>query len=158
MTNRWTSRNCNSGDGSKLKGKQNKNEIEVLFELQESRNIIKSKRSKLLEKITENAISITGQSDVQVHTLQSSRKAGSRGKQKKPYLLQRYINEWKAYVNCDSIDQVKNRDWLTITAQPSSSLPISSSTLAESAQSPQNGGIKVRQVCMYTILLLDSEI
>ena len=63
MTNRWTSQNCDSDDGSK-KWKQNEDEIDVLLKLQEYRNIIKLKRSTLLDKITENVISITGQSDV----------------------------------------------------------------------------------------------
>ena len=143
MTNRWTSRNCDSGNAGGNNRKQNEDDdelLEVLLELQEHKNIIKSKRSQLLDKITENVISITGQSDVQVHTLRSSRKASSslRVKQKKRYLLQRYVNEWKAYVNCDSTDQVKNRDWLTVTVQPGSS---SSPTLA-----PQNEPTKVRRV------------
>ena len=126
MTNRGTS--SRSPDSSSKNQPQNNAEIEVLFEWQEYRNIIKSKRSQLLDKITENLACVAGQSDVQVHTLQSSRKGTPRGKQKKSqYLLQRYINDWKTHVNVDSIDQVKNRDCLTIMAKPSSATELLSS-------------------------------
>jgi len=116
--------------------KQQENELEVLFKWQEYKNISRSKQSQLLDKITENVISIfSPKSEVlQVHTLQSSRQAASRGKQKK-YLLQCYINDWKTYVNVDSLDQAKNCDYLTImTLQPGSVLSILSSTESWSLQ------------------------
>ena len=100
--------------------------MEVLFdhEWQEYRSIIKSKRSEMLDRITETFVSFSGKRDIQIHTLQSNRKA--KGKQGK-CLLQRYVNNWKAYINVDNIDlsQVKNRDSLTIT-QPSAPLSNSS--------------------------------
>ena len=83
--------------------------MEVLFEWQEYQSIIKSKQSKMLDRITETFVSFSRKQDVQIHTLQSSRKA--KGKQGK-CLLRRYVNNWKAYINVDSIDQVKNCDRL----------------------------------------------
>ena len=82
MTSRWTSQNFNSAGESSRKGKQNEKEIEVLLELDDHRIIIKSKRSQLLEKITQKVTEITGQV-VQVHTLCSGRKASSREKLKR---------------------------------------------------------------------------
>lgn len=118
MANRRTSsRSRDSGQGSKMK-QHDCNEIEVLFHWQNHRIAIKSKRSELLERITEIFVSFSGKEDAQIHTLQSSRKA--KGKQRK-YLLQHYVTSWKAYINVDSIDQVKDRDNLTIT-QPSAVL------------------------------------
>lgn len=124
MENRGSTR---SGDFESKKRPQNReqnDEIEVLFEWREHRSIIKSKRSQLLDKVTDNFICLAGQSDVQVHTLKSSRQA--RGKEKK-YLLQRYVQEWKAYINLDTIEQVKNRDCVTIVQQSFLSAPSSKS-------------------------------
>ena len=89
MTSRWTSQNLYPAGENirKGKGKQSElKEIEVLLELNEHRIIIKSKRSQLLDKVTQKVVEITGQS-VQVHTLSSSRKASSREKQKKAAVL-----------------------------------------------------------------------
>ena len=100
--------------------KQQDNEMEVLFQWKNYRSIIKSKQSELLDRITEIFVSFSGRRDpgrdVQIYTLQSSRKAkGKHDKNSVQYLLQRYVNNWKAYINVDSIDQVKDRDNLTIT-------------------------------------------
>ena len=103
MPNRGTRR-----DAGGTKRQQNNYEIEVLFEYQGHRSVIKSKRSQLLDKITQNLICVGGlpqsstsaQSDMaEVHTLQSSRQA--RGKERNYYLLQRYVKDWKTYINVD---------------------------------------------------------
>ena len=96
-------------------------EIEILFEYQGHRSILKCKRSKILESIEKSLVDLVGlpQSSaspvtaVKVHTLQSSRRV--RGKPgKKYYLLQRYVKDWSAFINVDSLEQVRNRDTLTI--------------------------------------------
>ena len=144
MTSRWTNQNFDSAGESSRKGKQNEKEIEVLLELDDHRIIIKSKRSQLLDKITQKATEITGQV-VQVHTLCSGRKASSRGKLKRQpqfYFLQRYISEWRTYVNCDTTDQIKNRDWLRITAQSADSSLNSRSQLARSTMPEDSDPLK----------------
>ena len=103
--------------------------MEVLFEYQGLRSIVKCKRSKILESIgseLSEEISATLphtsalESAVEVHTLQSSRRARVKrgGRRPKPgiryYLLQRYVKDWKAFINVDNTDQLKNRDTLTV--------------------------------------------
>ena len=130
MANRRNSRTCDSGCT-----KQQEKEIEVLFEWQGNRSIINAKQSELLDRITEIFATFSGQ-NVQIDTLQSSRKVtgGKFAKQGKYLLLQRYVDNWKTYVNVDSIHQVKNRDTLTVTQ-----LSTLSSTSTESrSQSPQS--------------------
>ena len=105
--------------------KEKKKEIEILFEYQGHRSILKCKRSKILENIEKSLVDLQlggllPQSSaspeptaIKVHTLQSSRRV--RGKPgKKYYLLQRYVKDWSAFINVDSIEQVRNRDTLTI--------------------------------------------
>lgn len=129
MVDCGTSRSRDSGS----KRRQD-NELEILFEWQAYRSIIISKRSQLLERLTEVLASFSGKREIQIHTLQTSRKP-SKGKQG-IFLLQRYVSNWKTYVNVDSIDQVKNRDSLTIITQPSVLSTLSdSSTESPASQS-----------------------
>ena len=141
MANRRTSSRSRDS-GSKKKQHDNENLIEVLFHWQDHRSVIKSKRSELLDRITEIFVSFSGKEDVQIHTLQSSRTA--KGKQRK-YLLQHYVTSWKAYINVDSIDQVKDRDNLTIT-QPSAVLSSDGfdSSSTQSVPVPSQNKIKVQ--------------
>ena len=129
MANRRNSRTRDSGCK-----KQQEKEIEVLFEWQGNRSIINAKQSELLDRITEIFATFSGQ-NVQIDTLQSSRKVtgGKFAKQGK-HLLQRYVDNWKTYVNVDSIHQVKNRDTLTIT-QPSTLSSMSTESRSQSSQS-----------------------
>ena len=104
--------------------------MEVLFQYQGRRCALKCKRSVMLDKVQEALISfqasIPGSSSqsasctIEVHTLQSLRKPGStknkkRGENRSIYLLQRYMADWKFFVNVDNIPQVKNRDVITVT-------------------------------------------
>lgn len=98
-----------------------KKDIEVLFEYQGHGTILKCKRSKLLESVENTMVEIVGlpqssassETDIKVHTLQSSRRV--RGKAgNKYYLLQRYVKEWSTFINVDDVMQVRNRDTLTI--------------------------------------------
>lgn len=109
---------CESGVMTDTSRTKETKEIEILFEYQGHR---KCKRSKILESIEKSLVDLVGlpQSSaspvtaVKVHTLQSSRRV--RGKPgKKYYLLQRYVKDWSAFINVDSLEQVRNRDTLTI--------------------------------------------
>ena len=102
-------------------------EMQFLFQHQGHRGILKCERSKILENVRETLhdlgglphSSSTSASAIEVHTLQSNRKAAVLRKQaecgnKSYYLLQRYVEEWKTFINVDSLEQLKNRDTLTV--------------------------------------------
>ena len=102
-------------------------EIQVLFQHQGHRSVLKCKRSNLLENVQKTLLDLGGlphssssepAADTEVHMLQSNRKAAVRRKPadmyKSYYLLQRYVEEWSTFVNVDSIEQVKTRDTLTV--------------------------------------------
>lgn len=125
MANRRTSRTRGSGCT-----KQQEKEIEVLFEWRDNRSIIKAKQSELLDRITEIFATFSGQ-DAQIHTLQSNRQVTGKVTKQGKYLLQRFVHNWSTYVNVDSINQVKNRDILTIT-QPSALSSTSTATESRS--------------------------
>ena len=107
---------------SKLKSQRDK-EVEVLFEYQGHRSVVKCKRSRLLEYLERDLSQFVGlspqtalmkpsmQDRASVYTLQSMRKGGG-GKRpaRTTYLLQRHVKDWETFVNVDNIDQVKNRD------------------------------------------------
>ena len=98
--------------------------MEVLFEYQGIRTILRCKRSKIAEKIENNLAELAvlpqtsasaAESALEVHTLHSIRIV--RGKPKsgtKYYLLQRHVKEWNAFINIDNTEQIKNRDILTV--------------------------------------------
>ena len=112
--------------------------MEVLFEYQGHRSVVKCKHSRLLEYLERDLSQFVGlspqtalmkpsmQDRASVYTLQSMRKGGG-GKRpaRTTYLLQRHVKDWETFVNVDNIDQVKNRDRLTVvqtnTSSPSSS-------------------------------------
>ena len=104
--------------------KQNK-DLKVLFEYQGHRSILKCKRSKILEDIGKGLADLThigldpqtsaSESVIEVHTLQSRRRVLGKPKPGvKCYLLQRYVKDWKTFINIDSIEQIKNLDTLTV--------------------------------------------
>ena len=95
--------------------------MEVLLEYQGIRSILNCKRSKIVESIQNNLAELVvlrtsaSNSALEVHTLQSRRKVRGKSKLGTKYcLLQRYVKEWNTFINVDSIEQVKNRDILTI--------------------------------------------
>ena len=104
-------------------------EIEIVFEYQGNRLEVKCKRSVMKSKIEDALISIqtslSGPSSAQanlaqptaleVHTLQSIKKVSrKRLNNKRLYFVQRYISDWKGYINVDSTAQIKNKDVVTV--------------------------------------------
>ena len=90
-----------------------------MSEWRDNWSVISAKRPELLDrinKIFQPSLNRT-HADCRIHTLQSSRLATAK-QPKGKYLMQRYVESWKTYVNVDNIQQIGNRDTLTIT-QPS---------------------------------------
>lgn len=155
---------------SKLKVEKKREEtmMEILFEFQGNRSIINCRKSKILSSIEDSLAELVPQTSaseslagVEVHTLQSSRHSGKlRGKlgTNHYYLLQRYVKEWEAFVNVDNIDQVKNRDTLTVARVPTlpnvTAPPGGLSLLASTTEQSQTelAHTKVRTIALALVI------
>lgn len=73
-------------------------------------------------------------------------------------LLQRYVKEWEAFVNVDNIDQVKNRDTLTVARVPTlpnvTAPPGGLSLLASTTEQSQTelAHTKVRTIALALVI------
>ena len=96
----------------KMEGKENEREeyVEVLFEHKGSRKILFLRPSKVCKCVQEElrCISLTNA----IVTLSVLPKSTDR------YFLQRSCEEWKAYVDVESTDQVIERDKLSVVHNP----------------------------------------
>ena len=127
--------------------KEKKKEIEILFQYQGHRSIVKCKRSKILENIEKSLVDLVGlpqssaspETAIKVHTLQSSRRVRGKPAGKKYYLLQRYVKDWSAFINVDSIEQVRNRDTLTIAR----TVALNSTNESKTESAEESGDRKV---------------
>ena len=129
--------------GSLGKKKDEMDALSLLFEYEGMRAILNCKRSKIAKNIESNLAELAAlpqtsasESALEVHTLQSIRTV--RGKSKssgiKYYLLQRYVKEWNTFINVDSMEQIKNRDILTVVQTVTSGGLSSVNSQAELAQ------------------------
>jgi len=84
------------------------------LEYNKSFTTIRSRRSSILLKVAEELKMLSG-ADIVVLTISSRNRlarSGTLGSQY--YLLQRWMDTWDTYVNVDSIEQLQDRDKLTV--------------------------------------------
>lgn len=88
-------------------------ELEVLLELQESKQIIKLGSENRKEEIRNALNSI----DPGIHVVFSCTEATPANSV--PYILQRYCSEWSNYLDIHNVDEIKHRDKLRAIPRPS---------------------------------------
>ena len=104
------------------------------LEYNKSFTTIRSRRSNILLKVAEELKMLSG-ADIVVLTISSrNRQARSGTLGSQYYLLQRWMDTWDTYVNVDSIEQLQDRDKLTVCKvkynDRASSTPSSTPTTA----------------------------
>ena len=87
--------------------------IEVLFEFKEIRTIICCERVRIPEQVEQQISRIAGIESPKVFVLASR---GRKSTTTQYYLLQRWVNKWKSYINVDSLEQLRNEDRLSVRA------------------------------------------
>ena len=87
--------------------------LEILFEFKESRSIICCERPEISDEVELKMSRILGvDTRPRVFVLASRARRYTTAPY---YLLQRWVEKWKCYINVDSLEQIKSEDRLSVT-------------------------------------------
>lgn len=95
-------------------------EIEILFEFKGYRKACKVKHSALCLSIQQQ-LHFVGEPEATVLVAESELVDSEGSDQSSTFLLQKWSNKWKAFVNVGSVFEILNEDKVTVTRKPVSS-------------------------------------